>query len=101
MTEGGGATKPIPSTKTVARHDDDDDDDDIAAVSVVVAAALKTTINRQWLKTRRVMEGRVMAVRGVGKDGEGAGRDEAINNDDDILIVFSPSASPKEQSTNN
>jgi hypothetical protein len=58
--------------KTVARHDDDDDDD-IAAVSVVVAAALKTTINRQWLTTRRVMEGRVMAVRGVGKDGEGGG----------------------------
>ncbi len=69
---GGNVTKPIPSTKTVARHDDNDDDD-IAAVSVVVPAALKTTINRQWLTTRRVMEGQVMAVRGVGKHGEGGG----------------------------
>ncbi len=58
-------TKPNPSTKTVARHNDDDDDN-IAAVSVVVAAALKTSINHQWLTTLRVMEGRVMAVRGVG-----------------------------------
>jgi hypothetical protein len=68
---------------------------------VVVAAALKTTINRQWLKTRRVMEGRVMAVRGVGKDGKGGGHDKAINNDDDIIIAFAPPAPPKQQSTNN
>ncbi len=66
--------KPIPSTKTVARHNDNDDNDNnIAAVSVVVTAALKTTINRQWLTKGRVMEGRVMAVRGVGKDGKGGG----------------------------
>jgi hypothetical protein len=65
-------TKPIPSTKTVVRHNDDDNDN-IAAVSVIVAAALKTIINRQWLTTRQAMEGQVMAVRGVGKDGEGGG----------------------------
>ncbi len=64
-------TKPIPSMKTVARHNADNND--IAAVSVIVAAALKTTINRQWLMTWRVMEGQVMAVRGVGKDGKGGG----------------------------
>jgi hypothetical protein len=64
--------KPIPSTKTVARHDDNNNNN-IAAVSVVFASALKTTISRQWLTMRQVMEGRVMAVWGVGKDGKGGG----------------------------
>ncbi len=74
MAEGGRRDEAYPINEDGSKtryNNDDDDDNDIAAVSVVVAAALKTTINRQWLTTRQVIEGGVMAVRGVGKEGEG------------------------------